>query len=151
MKAAAMLMLAALLAAGCARPTADPFPSDIGAWVKTGATRSFDAAGLPQYIDGDAERFLRLGCEKAMTADYRHRDKAEAVADVFFMKNADAAKAVFDNEPASGSQSLPIGDAGRSNGQSVTFRSQRYFVRVVAYSPSAAVVELAKGIAARLR
>jgi hypothetical protein len=149
--AMAMSVLALGLLSGCARTPADPFPASVGGWAKTGTVRTFDSATLPQYIDGDAERFLTKGFTKALTADYRQGEKTESVADVFVMTNADAARAIFENEPSAGSQAVAIGDSGRSYGQSVTFRQGRYFGRVVAYAEAPGLVELAKGIAAQLK
>ena len=140
-------------ALGCARPSAalDPLPREVAGWTKTGATRTFTADNLSEYIDGDAERFLRAGVEKTLTADYRHTDKTEAVADVFLMGNADGARKIFEGETATGSQPVAIGNAGHSYGQTVTFQEGPYFVRVVAYQPAYALVNLAKGIDDKLR
>lgn len=151
MKPAAALVVVLLVAIGCSRKPIDPFPSEVSGWTKTGTTRTFAADGLATYIDGDAERFVKAGFEKVLTADYRHGENVEAVADVFAMRDAAAARTILENEPGAGSRPLTIGDSGRAYGQSVTFRKQKYYVRVVAYSESAAIVDLAKGIAARLK
>ena len=49
---------------------------------------------------------------------------------------------------------MALGDAGRSYGQSLTFRRGAFFVRLVAYQDTprteAALVSLAQGIEARL-
>ena len=61
---------------------------------------------------------------------------------------------IFESESAAGSRPIPLGDSGRSYGQSVTFRKNRFFVRLVGYDDSAgseaALINLARGIAARL-
>ncbi|MFB3917204.1 MAG: DUF6599 family protein [Terriglobales bacterium] len=148
----ALLILVVATAIACTRTSmpADPFPSEAGGWRKAGATRTFEAANLAQYIDGDAERFVKAGVEKTLTADYRHRDGTEAVADVFVMAKAQGAKEILEDEPVTGSHALAIGDSGRSNGETVTFRQGRYFVRVTGFQKTTAVSDLAKAVAAAL-
>ncbi len=87
-----LLACVLLLAAGaaCNRKTAaksGPFPAsnEVSGWAKTGETRTFDAANLWRYIDGDAEKYLKAGAQSASTADYKYQDKVEAVVDVYTM------------------------------------------------------------------
>jgi len=147
-------LLVALLP-GCSRPRLDPFPSaqESGGWIK-GRVRTFEAAELWRYIDGDAERYLQAGIERTFSAEYRYQERLEAVADVHCMRTAAAARRIFEWEPSTSSRPAPVGEAARSYGTSLTFRRGRYFVRLVAYadSPEAgpALLELAKGIDARL-
>jgi hypothetical protein len=129
----------------------DPFAPQLGNWSKAGVTRTFSADKLADYIDGDAERFVRAGVEKALTADYKDSHGAEAVADVFVMKNPGAATKIFDGESPAGSHPVQIGEGARSYGQSVTFRKGAYFARVVAYQETPAVEALAKAVAAELK
>ena len=94
------LLLACVLAAGagCKRKTAltsGPFQAsnEVSGWAKTGETRSFDAANLWRYIDGDAEKYLKAGVESVSTADYKYQNKVEAVVDVYTMTSASMVKA----------------------------------------------------------
>lgn len=150
-------LLSALLAlaAGCARRAFDPFPAadEAPGWSR-GRTRTFDAGDLWRYVDGDAERYLAAGVERTLTAEYRHSTGTEAVLDVHVMKEEEAARRILESEPVSGSESLAIGDAGRSYGASLTFRRGRCFVRLTAYADTpqarSALLELAKAADARL-
>jgi len=133
-----------------------PLPADNEApgWVRQGDVRVFEAADLWKYVDGDAERYLRAGVQRTFTAGYLYRNRIEAVVDVHVMAAADAARQFLESEPAQGSRPIAIGDAGRSYGQSVTFRQGRYFVRLVAYQDSpdveTALESLAQAIGTRL-
>jgi polyferredoxin len=129
-----------------------PETGDAPGWAKSSATRTFEAANLWQYVDGDAERYIQAGIERTLTARYRYQDKLDAVADVHVMRTPEAARGIFESEPASGSRALPVGEAGRDyGGMSITFRQGRYFVRLVAYEAAAApLAALARAIAARL-
>jgi polyferredoxin len=131
-----------------------PESGEAPGWTKTGETRAFDAADLWKYVDGDAERYLRAGVRRTLTANYRYDGTVEATADVHLMEGAQAAAAIFEAEESAGSRSVALGDAGRSYGQSLTFHRGRFFVRLVAYQSlpqtEQALVSLARGIDARL-
>ena len=77
------------------------------------------------------------------------------MADIYVMRNPDGARKILESESAVGSQTLPLGDAGRLYRASLTFRRGRYFVRLIAYQEAPKVaeglVELGRGIDARLR
>ena len=64
---------------------ATPFPrtGEAPGWARRGETRVFPAADLWQYIDGAADRYLQAGVERVLTADYRYRDRFDAVVDVY--------------------------------------------------------------------
>jgi len=127
----------------------------VAGWSRTGETRTFEAGSLWEYIDGDADRYVQAGVERTLTADYRYLDKIDAVADIYVMRNPDGARKILESESAVGSQSLPLGDAGRLYGASLTFHRGRYFVRLIAYEESAqvspALVELGRAIERRLQ
>lgn len=123
-------------------------------WTKTSETRAFPPDRLYEYIDGDAEKYIQAGVEQTLTADYRYGEKIDAVADVFVMSRSEGATKVFESQPATGSQPVRLGDAGRLYRGSVTFRKGRYFIRLVAFTDSAevpnALVSLGGAIATRL-
>jgi len=131
-----------------------PESQDVPGWTKSGETRVFEAADLWKYVDGDAERYLRAGVRRTLTAQYRYRDSLDAVADIHLMEAGRGAASIFESEPDAGSRPVRLGDAGRSYGQSVTFRKGPHFVRLVAYQDApqveAALMSLARAIEARL-
>lgn len=136
--------------------SAAPLPetNEVAGWAKSPETRNFDAAGLWQYIDGDAERYVKAGVKGVTTAEYKFQNKIEAVADVYTMNDAAGAKSVFEMEPAGDSKPAAIGDAARQFKQTVVFRKGTSLVRVVAYQDAPegpqALLDLAKGIERRL-
>ena len=127
----------ALFSTGC-KKAANPFPASnaVNGWTKTGETRTFKAADLWQYIDGDAERYVSAGVVTTSTADYKYNGNIEATADVYTMSEEAGARKVFDSDPAQDSKSASIGDASRIFGQSLIFRKGPYLVRIVAFSPA---------------
>ena len=131
-----------------------PESGDVPGWTKASETRLFEAADLWKYVDGDAERYLRAGVRRTLTANYRYGNTVEAVADIHLMEAAQAAASIFESEPSAGSRPIELGDAGWSYGQSLTFHRGHFFVRLVAYQQvpqtEQALLSLARGIDARL-
>jgi hypothetical protein len=131
-----------------------PESGEVPGWTKVGETRSFEAVDLWKYVDGDAERYLRVGVRRTLTANYRFADTVEAVADIHRMEAPRGAASIFESEPPTGSRPVALGDAGRSYGQSLTFRRGAFFVRLVAYQDTPqterALVSLAQAVEARL-
>jgi ferredoxin len=131
-----------------------PESGEVSGWTKVGETRRFEAADLWKYVDGDAERYLRADVRDTLTANYRYEDGVEATADIYTMEAAAGAASIFESESAVGSRPVALGDAGRSYGQSVTFRRGPFFVRLVAYQDTPrteqALLSLGQGIAGRL-
>jgi hypothetical protein len=127
----------AILSSGC-RKASSPFPASnaVNGWTKAGETRTFKAADLWQYIDGDAERYVSAGVVSASTADYKYNGSTEVTADVYTMSDEAGARKVFDSDPAQDSKSASVGDASRIFGQSLVFRKGPYLVRIVAFSPA---------------
>lgn len=158
---ALLLAVAALvlLGAGCkkSKPAATgPFPesNEVSGWARSAEARNFDANTLWQYIDGDAEKYVKAGVKGAATAEFKFQGKVEAVADVYTMNTAAGAKQVLELDPAGDSMPVALGDAARQFKQSIVFRKGPSLVRVVAYQESPetpqALLELAKGIERRL-
>ena len=137
-----------------ARLLASPFPEQAGGWAKMGDTRTFDAANLWRYIDGDAEKYLKAGVESVSTSDYKFQNKVEAVADIYTMRDAGGARRLFEAEPARDAKPVALGERARLQRQSLLFQSGRYLVRIVAYDQlpqgPQALVELGRGIQQRL-
>ncbi len=132
-----------------------PETGDAPGWTKARETRRFEAGDLWKYVDGDAERYLRAGVRRTLTANYRYGSTLEAVADVYRMGSPAGAASIFESEPSTGSRRVALGDAGRSYGQSVTFRRGPFFVRLVAYQDAPetepALLQLGRAIDDRLR
>jgi len=154
-----VLVLALLLVIGCNRREANvaaafPASNEVAGWSRTSAIRTFGAADLWKYIDGEAEKYLKAGGQRVSTADYKFQQNLEAVVDIYSMSKPDGAAQIFDSEPAGDAKSIDIGDAARLFSQSVVFRKGPQLVRIVAYqeSPDApqALLSLARAIEQRL-
>ncbi len=147
----------AVVAACTKRGGGQPFPAsnEVSGWSKTGETRTFSSDKLYEYIDGDAEKYVKAGVKSTSTTDYKYQDKIEAVADVYTMSDANGAKTIFESEPAGSSQTASLGDAARASTQSVVFRKGQYLVRIVAYQQTPdvqqALMGLGKGIESKLQ
>ena len=128
--------------------------NEAAGWAKTGEIRTFAAADLWKYIDGEAERYLKAGVETVSTADYRFHDKFDAVVDIYTMGNAAGAEKIFESEPAANADAPHLGDSARLYSQSLVFRKGPYLVRITAYEDSAeikpALLGLARAIEQRL-
>ena len=136
------------------KPAANSFPNEVAGWKKTGETRTFTAANLWQYIDGDAEKYLKAGAESVSTADYKLQNKVEAVADVYTMRDAEAARKFFASEPARSAKPVSLGERASLSQRSLLFQSGRHLVRIVAYDelPKAGpgLLDLGRAILQRL-
>jgi len=153
------LCLAVVAIAGCNRKpaaSATPFPAsnDVAGWTKTDEIRTFEAADLWKYIDGEAERYLKAGVQRVSTADYKFQNKVDAVVDIYTMASADGAATILDSEPVGDGKAVAVGDSARLYGQSLVFRKGTGLVRIVAYQQSPetpqAILELGKNIAGRI-
>ena len=141
---------------GCKKHSANPFPAsgEIPGWQKNGASRSFEAKDLWQYIDGDSEQYVRAGVVSTATADYNYQSRLEAVVDVHTMSNADGARRILENGQGGDAKPVQLGDGGVAYAQSITFRKGVYVVRIVAYQSYAdgpeALMALAHGVESKL-
>jgi hypothetical protein len=136
-----VLLAASCFLAACQPHAAVPanlFP-DSGAasgWTKSPEVRTFSPEQLSDYIDGDAEKYVKAGVKSASTADYKYKNQVQVVVDVYTMSSPGAAKTIFDSEPAMDPQTPTLGDAARLYSQSLIFRKGPYLVRMVAYQES---------------
>ena len=154
---ALILVLAAMTTACGSKEAVNSFPASnsVPGWEKSAETRTYAAADLWKYIDGDADKYVQAGVVKVLTCDYRYQPNSDAVVDVFVMGDVAGARKIFASESSAGSQPVTVGDAGRYAKGSLTFRQGPYFVRLVAYEDSpkmeAALTALARAISARMR
>ena len=141
---------------GCKKQIANPFPAngEVTGWQKTGEPRTFAANDLWQYIDGDAEQYVKAGVVSTATADYNYQSRLEAVVDVHTMGNPDGARRILESSQAADAKPVQLGDGGVAYSQSITFRKGVYLVRIVAYQSMAdgpqALMALAHGVEAKL-
>jgi len=123
-------------------------------WTKSPEVRTFAPDHLSDYIDGDAEKYLKAGVKSTSTADYKYNEKVEVVVDVYTMSSAGGAKTIFESEPAMDAQTPALGEAARLYSQSLIFRKGPYLVRMVAYQESPqlppALLDLGHALEARL-
>lgn len=137
----------------CAAP-AQLFPPSVSGWTSDGEVRNFTASNLFQYIDGDAEKYVKAGVKTVSTADYSFGGKIDAVADVYTMSDANGAKTIFESDAAGDAKAAPLGDAARLYSQSLMFRKGAALVRIVAYQTGPevpqALIDLGRGIEQQL-
>ena len=138
--------------------SSSPFPAsnEAAGWARAsnGEIRTFAAADLWKYIDGEAERYLKADAKSVSTADYKFHDKSDAVVDIYTMGNAAGAAKILDSEPAANAETPRLGDAARLYSQSLVFRKGPYLVRITAYDDAPetkpALLALAQSIEQRL-
>ncbi len=149
-----------LTACGSKSPSAastnDLFPATnaVPNWTRSPDIRNYPPAQLSDYIDGDAEKYLRANVQSTSTADYKFENKFEATADMYSFAEPAGAKSIFDSEPAANATMPQLGDAAHLYEQSLVFRKGRYLVRIVAYEANPqiqnALLELGKSIDQKL-
>ncbi|HUX44151.1 MAG TPA: DUF6599 family protein [Terracidiphilus sp.] len=154
MVAVAMAGLAA--GVGCKKSQVDPFPATgaVTGWQKTDATRVYAAKDLWQYIDGDAEQYIKAGVVSTSTSEYKYDDKVEAVVDVHTMNGPEGARKILETGLTKDAKKVPLGDECVQYAQSVAFRKGPYLVRIVAYESTPetpqALMALARAVEAKL-
>ncbi len=136
-----LVPVALCLVSGCQRHSASaasffPESAEVPGWTKAPEVRTFPADKLSDYIDGDAEKYLKAGVRSTSTADYKRKDQIQATVDVYTMSTPEGAKTIFDSEPAMDAKAPALGDAARLFSESLTFRKGPYLVRMVAYQDS---------------
>jgi hypothetical protein len=92
----AWLTLATLLAAGACGRDAGPLPAGaaLGGYTDSGQPESYTQATLYGYMDGGAETFREYGISRAWIRRYV-RGGHELLAELYAMKDADAASGLF--------------------------------------------------------
>ena len=136
------VILAAFLNPSCSHRTLprnqEPFPQtgEVNGWVKSSETRTFPAADLWQYIDGDAERYIQAGVATTLTSDYRFQNKIDAIADIHVMNATGGPRKLLEAEWSAEGQRAALGEDARLYATSLVFRKDRYFVRIIAYQES---------------
>ena len=154
-----LLVIALLLDASCKRQPGTersffPASDEVAGWAKTGDIRTFAAADLWKYIDGEAERYLKAGVQRVFTADYKFQNKVDATVDIYTMGNGEGAEKAFKSETVVDAKAIQLGDDARLSSQSLVFRKGAYLVRIVAFEESTetqqALLQLGHGIELRL-
>jgi Family of unknown function (DUF6599) len=154
-----MLGIAMLLHSSCKRQPGTeqsffPASNEVAGWAKTADIRTFEAADLWKYIDGEAEKYLKAGARRVSTTDYKFQNKVEATADIYTMGSAEGAENIFKSEPAVDVKPIQLGAEARLSSQSLVFCKGAYLVRIVAYEESTetepALSQLGRGIESRL-
>jgi hypothetical protein len=159
MKHAARLLITLICIAtlsGCKKlQGGDPFPAsgEAAGWQKAGETRTFAAQDLWQYIDGDAEQYIKAGVVTTSTSDYKY-NQLEAVLDIHTMKDPAGALQILESSRSSEARAEKIGDKGLAWSQSIVFCKGPHLIRIVAWqstpdTPKALLV-LARGVEAKL-
>lgn len=145
--------------AGCARQSVNttalfPASNEVAGWEKEGNIRTFEAADLWKYIDGEAERYLKAKVQRVTTADYKFQNKIDAVVDIYTMDNLEDARKISESESTAEAKPIQLGDGARLYQQSLVFWKGSYLVRIVAYEEQAevqqAITDLGRGIEGRL-
>lgn len=131
-----------------AKAPVTPLPSsnEVSGWTKTGDTRNFTASDLWNYIDGDAERYVKAGVQTTSTADYNFQNKFDAVADIYSMADMAGARTILESEPAGQATAAQFGDSARLYTGGLVFRKGRYLVRIVAYKQSPEVQQAVQNL-----
>ncbi len=109
---------------GCRKRVVDPFPAPgaVAGWQKSSETRVFAAGDLREYIGGDAEQYIQAGVISGIHLACKYQGQLQAVIDVYTMKDSAGARKILEASQTSPTESVQLGDAGITYGQSVIFR-----------------------------
>ncbi len=73
-----------------------PESGEAAGWQRTGAARVFDASNLWEYMDGGADRYVKAGLLRTLTAPYRYAGRVDAVAELHQFRSAVGAATLFE-------------------------------------------------------
>ena len=131
------LLLLCLLAA-CSRTATPvealiPLESEVPGWAAAeGEVKTFDSENLWKHINGAAEKYTKRGFKRLASSKFRHDGGLEALADIYDMGSAAAAKEIFELSSPVDDQRIDLGDDAQLAGTSLEFYKGAYFVRIVA-------------------
>jgi len=122
------LSLAALaLAADAPAPTCALVPG----WSQSGPARSYEAANLFEYMDGNAEGYLIYGFRN-MVGVSCHQAEISFVIDVSDMGDADSAYGLFSGNRDPSQPVSPIGVSAQVTPRRAMFVKGKYYVEIAA-------------------
>ncbi|MBN2370789.1 MAG: hypothetical protein JXO72_09885 [Vicinamibacteria bacterium] len=123
-------------------------------WAATEESRTFQADNLWEYINGDAERYVDAGVRALRSAEFKYRDRLEAVVDVYLMSDPQGARKIYVSESHAGAEIVRIGEEARIHDTELVFRLGSYFVRIGAYETTTetrdALLDLGRALAGRI-
>jgi hypothetical protein len=138
----------------CTPPDAgDLMPYAAGGWARDGDDGHYTFDTLYDLIDGGAEVYRSFGVVRVVSRRYARPGAPGILADLFDMGSPPGAYGVYHHDTRDG-RAAGLGDESEQAGAAVAFRSDRYFVSVVALEETpgsvAGVLAVARAIAARL-
>ena len=123
-------------------------------WTRVGEVEKYDAENLWKHINGAAEKYTRRGFKRLGSSKFNHRGGPDALADIYDMGSAAAAKEIFELSSPAADQLIDLGDGGHLSSSSLEFYKGAYFVRIVALGKSestgAALTVLGRAFLARI-
>ena len=153
-----LLLLCSLVA--CSRSTAPvetlvPASDEAPGWTRdSGEVKKFEAENLWKHINGAAEKYTTRGFKGLASAKFRLDGGLEALADIYDMGGAAAAKEIFELSSPMDDLRIDLGDDAQLGGTSLEFYKGAYFVRIVVLGKSeatgAALTVLGNAILARI-
>jgi len=132
-----------------------PGKDEVPGWAVSRAARAFTAENLWELIDGAADGYVNYGVQEVVTAEYTQAGTAaQAVVEIYRMKDPLNAFGKYSEERNPEYQFLPVGNEGYSGGASVNFWSGPYYVKVTTFTDKGDVgkelVKLAQAIAGKV-
>ncbi len=117
--------------------------------------RFFDPGTLWEYIDGEAEYYLKYGFRRVVTSAYAFGEsRVPLVIDVYEMESPRHAFGIYAAERSSEERFAPVGTEGYLGGRSLNFWKGPFYVKLSAGRASAiteeALLKLGAGIAGRI-
>ncbi|MFH1700203.1 MAG: DUF6599 family protein [Candidatus Zixiibacteriota bacterium] len=123
-------------------------------WTEGDTVRTFVGEDLFLLINGGAEIYHEYGFERVYTQEFEFNSNPAVTAEVFKMKNNEAAFQIYSYKSGGRNQNIEIGDEGRLEQYYLNFRKGQYLITLTGYSGKPeiieGIIELAKLIDARI-
>jgi len=130
-----------------------PANSELSPWHMDGPPAIFKGKSLFEYINGGAEIYFEYGFKQTVSQAYINDDES-LMADIYEMKNPQAAFGIYSIQRDYGNSGLGIGDDGTEFEDRVAFWKDRYLVSIMKNNPekteNAALRQFAQRIASRI-
>ncbi len=132
-----------------------PDASEFNGWKWSSSPKQVNGMELFAVINGEAERYLRHGCLRAVFATYQLPSGQFMDISVFEMKDKTSAENLFNEKVELTGEALPIGDQAIFEGYYLNFHQSNFQVTISGSDPSKTsrkeVVAVAEKIFGRMK
>jgi len=112
------------------------FP-EVSGWKQSAKPQVFSPATLYEYINGDADLYLKYDFQDLQVAEYENEKKAAVTVEVYRHRTPIHAFGIYSQERLSGANFLDIGAQGYTESMVFNFIHGPYYIKINSYNTGA--------------